>query len=605
MPLKAKLDGREIVSILCSDGDWSEAQRASKGTENRLRMSCCDAPAYASHSPLDLRYFAHKSGYDRCSSSGESDEHESLKAAAARAVQSLVGWQADVEVSGDGWRADVLAIRGSIKIAIEVQLSAQAKRRTGARNDRFEASEVSAFWLKGPRNHFNDFGDGLQAPVHGTSIREQMASVGAAVRGLLGAVERQVGMANELARLIRTIPGWKYKIDLQGTIPACFELQHEGKRQQILLGELGPSLLPTIFRPVDGKQIGADQFAGAILQLRVNAPHLRGYQASSFQLASDDLSNSLARQLRPILEGSKTWRGKEHTEVVPGAFVHYAEECSDCKARFLRITHLLIGHPRRPRTLPVKVVRDEWRWYEPILSTAEALSRKVGLPLGPLSDGGESAYFQPKRARQKCPACGKHAPDPLVSDDEVLRAWPGRDEHFRYRLPLPGKGWGASARWVTQPAPDAAAWDALLDTKRTERQQERDEERRREELAEAERKRRHEELQRQAEERHQQRIADDLARKAADEQRAIEARRQAEKDRQMRMVTQQGERKSKLRTAAETAIRDNERRNLWLTTGNSHLRSLGDAVAPRPIEVAAQSQEGLERALQLLRSTKF
>ncbi|WIG54015.1 hypothetical protein [Afipia sp. OHSU_I-C4] len=247
MPLKAKLDGREIVSILCSDGDWSEAQRASKGTENRLRMSCCDAPAYASHSPLDLRYFAHKSGYDRCSSSGESDEHESLKAAAARAVQSLVGWQADVEVSGDGWRADVLAIRGSIKIAIEVQLSAQAKRRTGARNDRFEASEVSAFWLKGPRNHFNDFGDGLQAPVHGTSIREQMASVGAAVRGLLGAVERQVGMANELARLIRTVPGWKYKIDLQGTIPACFELQHEGKRQQILLGELGPSLLPTIF----------------------------------------------------------------------------------------------------------------------------------------------------------------------------------------------------------------------------------------------------------------------------------------------------------------------------------------------------------------------
>ncbi|GAA3846554.1 hypothetical protein AFIC_000492 [[Pseudomonas] carboxydohydrogena] len=605
MPLKAKLDGREIVSVLCSDRDWSEAQHASKGTENRLRMSCCDAPAYASHSPLDLRYFAHKSGYDRCPSGGESDEHESLKAAAARTVQSLAGWQADVEVSGDGWRADVLAMRGSIKIAIEVQLSAQAKRQTGARNDRFEASEVSAFWLKGPKNRFNDFGDGLQGPVHGASIREQMASVGVAVRNLIGAVERQVRMANELARLIRTIPGWKYDIDLQGTIPACFELQREAKRQQILLGELGPSLLPTIFRPVDGKQIGADQFAGAILQLRVNAPHLRGYQASSFQLASEDLANSLARQLRPILEGKKTWQGKEHTEVVPGAFVHYPEQCPGCETRFLRITHLLIGHPRRPRTLPVKVVRDEWRWYEPILSKAELLSRKVGLPLGPLVDHGESAYFQPKRVDQRCPVCGKQAPDPLISNDEALRAWPGRDEHFRYRLPAPGKGWSASTRWVMQLAPDAAVWDALLDAKRAERQKEREEERRREDLAEAERNRRYEELKRQAEERRQQRIADDLVRKAVDEQRAIEARRQAEEDRQARIVAQQEERKDKLRTAAETAIRDRLRRNLWLTTGNSHLRLAGDAVAPRPIEVAAQSKEGLEMALQLLRSTKF
>ncbi|MFG1352691.1 hypothetical protein [Xanthobacter autotrophicus] len=605
MPLKAKLDDREVISVLCSEEDWAHAQRASKGSGGRLRMSCCDAPAYASHSRLDLRYFAHKSGYDRCPSSGESDEHESLKAAAARAVQSLGGWQADVEVSGNGWRADVLAVRGSIKIAIEVQLSAQARRQTGARNDRFEASEVSAFWLKGLNNHVNDFGDGLQAPVHGASIHEQMESVGGAVRNLLGAVERQVRMANELARLIRTIPGWMYDINLQGTIPACFELQRESKRQQILLCELGPSLLPTVFRPVDGKQVGADQFAGAILQLRMNAPHLRGYQSSSFQLAPDDLSNSLAHQLRPILEGNKTWQGKEHTEVVPGAFVHYPEECPDCETRFLRITHLLIGHPRRPRMLPVKVVHDEWRWYEPILSAAAALSRKIGLPLGPLVDDGDNVYFRPKRIDQKCPTCGEQAPPPLISHDEALHAWPGRDEHFRYRLPLPGKGWGASTRWVKQPSPDAAAWDALLDAKRAKRQEEREEERRREELAEAERIRRHEELQRQAEERRQQRIADDLARKTADEQRAIETRRQAEEDRQARVVAQQEERKRKLRTAAETAIKDDERRNLWLTTGNSHLRSIGDTVAPRPIEVAAQSKEGLEKALQLLRSTKF
>jgi hypothetical protein len=312
MPLKGKLDGRDIVSVLCSDEDWSEAQVASKGAEHRLRISCCDAPAYASHSPLDLRYFAHKPGYERCSSGGVSDEHECLKAAAARTVQSLDGWKADVEVSGEGWRADVLAVRGSVKIAIEIQLSAQAKRETGSRNDRFQASEVSAFWLKGPKNHFNDFGDGLQAPVKGASIREQMASVRSAVRELLGAVERQVGIANELARLIRNIPGWTYEIDKQGTIPACFDLRRDNKRQQILLGELGAPLLPTIFRPVEGKQIGADQFAGAILQVRANAPHLRGYQSSSFKLDQDNLAASLDRELRLILEGKRKWQGREH-----------------------------------------------------------------------------------------------------------------------------------------------------------------------------------------------------------------------------------------------------------------------------------------------------
>jgi competence CoiA-like predicted nuclease len=169
MPLKAKLDGCALVSVLCTEEQWKEAQNASKGDAHRLRMMCCQAPAYATHSPLDLRFFAHKPGFDRCPSEGESDEHESLKGAAAQAVHLCDGWQADVEVSGDGWRADVLAVRGSVKIAIEVQISAQAKCATATRNDRFEASEVTPFWLKGAKNHFNDFGDGLQEPVRATT----------------------------------------------------------------------------------------------------------------------------------------------------------------------------------------------------------------------------------------------------------------------------------------------------------------------------------------------------------------------------------------------------------------------------------------------------
>jgi hypothetical protein len=94
--------------------------------------------------------------------------------------------------------------------------------------DRFEAFEVTAFWLKGEKNHFNNFGDGLQAPVVGRTIREQMASARLAVTDLLSAIERQVEMANALARLIRSIPDWTYEIERQGTVPACFRPMMSG-----------------------------------------------------------------------------------------------------------------------------------------------------------------------------------------------------------------------------------------------------------------------------------------------------------------------------------------------------------------------------------------
>ena len=227
MSLKAKLDGRDIVSVICYDADWALAQRASKGTEQRLKTVCCGQPACAKHSPLKLRYFAHKPGFDRCPSDGESEEHIHLKAATMLAVRSVPGWHADIEIPGDGWRADVLAVRESVKIAIEIQLSTQTKRETSERNNRFIVSKVTPFWLKGARNHSNDFGVGLQAPITGISRDEKISSVQATVNNLLLSVERQVLLANAFARLIRGISSWQYRLDKQGTIPVFFELTHE------------------------------------------------------------------------------------------------------------------------------------------------------------------------------------------------------------------------------------------------------------------------------------------------------------------------------------------------------------------------------------------
>jgi hypothetical protein len=337
--------------------------------------------------------------------------------------------------------------------------------------------------------HSNDFGDGLQAPVLGKTIREQMASARIAVTDLLKAVERQVDMANALARLIRNIPEWTYDIKKQGTVPACFELRRSGVRQQILLGELGPSLLPTIFRLVNDQQVGADQFAGAILQLRVEAPHLRGYQASSFQLHHKDIDNSLARMLRPILEGRTRWQGKEHTEIVPGSFIHYAEDCASCGMAFLRITHLVIGNPTHPKSLPPRIMRDDWGWYKLVLTKAETLAKRMDLPIGPFTCEATNRFNTAVPAGQACPKCSLAAPAPLISDAEALRYWPDRDEHFRFQLSMPGKGWGGSTSWVERPEGSTDAWETPLAQKRAERRQELDQRRMQEEIAEAERKR--------------------------------------------------------------------------------------------------------------------
>ena len=523
MPLKAKLDGREIVSVLCAEADWEAAQEASKGNGGRLRMPCCDAPAYATHSSLDLRYFAHKAGYEHCPSGGESEEHKSLKAAAAMAVKACSGWDAKVEVSGDGWRADVLAVRRSQKIAIEVQLSAQFKRKTATRNDRFEESEVTPFWLRGKRNHVNDFGAGLQAQVLGNGVQEQMESVRKIITELLEKVKRQVDLMNELVRLVKSIPGWSYQTKKQGTIPACLELKKEGKQQKILLGELGPALLPTAFRPVDGRAVGADQFAGAILQLRVKAEHLRGYKSNSFRINAHDMAGSIDRLVRPILEGKRKWQGKEHQEAIPASFIHYHEDCIDCNTQYLRITHLLIGSTRYPKKISPELQRLDRQLSDELLSRAEMLAKSTNLPLGPFRQKYPSA-FGGSSTQQSCPKCGMVAPAPLFSDDEALRCWDNRKNHFRMLRPVPGEGWECPTEWIERVVSGSTTWPDFVEQKRAERQRARDAERKIAEEKAAKRKREEDERRLRYEEERLRREAEEKARNE-EQQRLAEAAR--------------------------------------------------------------------------------
>jgi hypothetical protein len=206
---------------------------------------------------------------------------------------------------------------------------------------------------------------------------------------------------------------------------------------------------------------------------------------------------------------------------------------------------------------------------------------------------------------QSCPHCAATAPAALIDAEEALRHWPERKSHFSFRLPVPGSGWGKPTEWRARAPIDRNAWDSLLARRRRDRELVREAERRKDEERRAQQKRKNEEYaaRREADERRlkaeaqaqleeAKRHEEQRCLKAAEERRAQDARRAEE-------------RRYALRQLAAQRIKKPEIRELWLTTSQPKLRLLRDSVSPKPLDVAAESPEGLERAKEFLLQTKF
>ncbi len=76
-------------------------------------------------SKLGLRFFPHEACGRCCpSNGGETPAHRLLKSELAAAIRSA-GWTGELEVSGDGWRTDVLGVSpdGHRQVAWEAQLA--------------------------------------------------------------------------------------------------------------------------------------------------------------------------------------------------------------------------------------------------------------------------------------------------------------------------------------------------------------------------------------------------------------------------------------------------------------------------------------------------
>ncbi|WP_369252116.1 competence protein CoiA family protein [Streptomyces sp. R41] len=113
-----------------------------------LRCPACAEPMHAKVSPRGLRFFAHDQLNPDCAHNGESIEHHLLKTELANHVRAA-GWHAQLEVSGSGWRADVLATSpdGRRRIAWEAQLSSATGAELAERTERMTSENVEVCWV--------------------------------------------------------------------------------------------------------------------------------------------------------------------------------------------------------------------------------------------------------------------------------------------------------------------------------------------------------------------------------------------------------------------------------------------------------------------------
>jgi len=141
MPLRALVNNNEVIAPMLSDAEW-EALRDSSA---QVILPCCGAEGYLRRSALGTLHFAHKRGA-HCDSVGETIHHLKAKADIVFACQRA-GYSALTEVAGDDWRADVLAVHGTTRIAFEVQWSFLRLENAIYRQERYARDGVRGCWF--------------------------------------------------------------------------------------------------------------------------------------------------------------------------------------------------------------------------------------------------------------------------------------------------------------------------------------------------------------------------------------------------------------------------------------------------------------------------
>ena len=172
--MTALLDGSPISAFEMTVDEWSQLRATHKGAS--LTMTCGQR-GVPKQSSLGLRFFALHPGTDcRLHETGpETRKHHAAKAALADAARRA-GWQAHIEYVSDrrDWIADVLIIKGSKRIALEVQWSPQTSEEFARRTQRYERAGVACRWFLGPANGSRDVPGAYKIGGKGQSLEVEL-----------------------------------------------------------------------------------------------------------------------------------------------------------------------------------------------------------------------------------------------------------------------------------------------------------------------------------------------------------------------------------------------------------------------------------------------
>lgn len=118
-------------------------------TRPRAPLVCrgCGHGLHAKVSPTGVRFFAHDAAQSDCPTAGESIGHRLLKLELVSAARAA-GWEAELEVAGEGWRADVLATSPECRrVAWEAQLAAITTEEIQERHKTMTGTGLEVCWV--------------------------------------------------------------------------------------------------------------------------------------------------------------------------------------------------------------------------------------------------------------------------------------------------------------------------------------------------------------------------------------------------------------------------------------------------------------------------
>ena len=145
MPLRALVDGREVIAPFLGTVEWAALKESAAAGRRRVVLPCCRGRGHLRTSHRGTQHFYHRTT-GGCTVALESAQHLRAKAEIALACRNA-GYDVRTECAGDGWRADVLAVRGATRLAFEGQWSDQGLAETEERQRRYRRDGIRACWF--------------------------------------------------------------------------------------------------------------------------------------------------------------------------------------------------------------------------------------------------------------------------------------------------------------------------------------------------------------------------------------------------------------------------------------------------------------------------